>query len=214
MASTPRRCTGTRTTRAKYVFLPGSVEDRIDLHPRSAALLADADRVFFALEGALKNDAILSAGEAVFSVPSVTLWKPEELQRFAKDFLAGKTVFVVPDADWIGNPMVDWQALLVRTYLREALGDALVHIAAPPVEFFHDTGEKGVDDWLGTYGREWAQRNAVTAGIDGLVIRARNRGSRSGNPSLGAPARTRSYTQSSRLPTRRQNTTRGACATR
>lgn len=168
---------------AKYLFLPGSDEARIDLHRRAARMLADADRVFLVLEGVLKNDAVLSAGEAVFSVPSVTLWEPEELWHFAKRYLEGTMVFVVPDADWIDNPMVDWQALLVRTHLREALGDHMVYIAAPPVEFFEamkregvsDTA-KGVDDWLGTHGRTWAARNAITPGIDGLVIRGKEPG--------------------------------------
>ena len=168
---------------AKYLFLPGSDEARIDLHPRAARLLPEVDRVFLVLEGVLKNDAVLSAGEAVFSVPSVTLWNPEELWRFAKQYLEGKMVFVVPDADWIDNPMVDWQALLVRTYLREALGDQMVYIAAPPVEFFEamkreavSNTAKGVDDWLGTHGRAWAARNAITHGIDGLVIRGKEPG--------------------------------------
>ena len=174
----------------KYLFLPGSDEARIDLHPRAARLLPEADRVFLVLEGVLKNDAVLSAGEAVFSVPSVTLWDREELRRFAEEFLVGKRVFVVPDADWVTNPMVDWQALLVRTYLREVLGEDMVYIAAPPVEFFEamkierdDDTMKGVDDWLGVHGREWAERNPVAAngneirpGIDGLVIRGKEPG--------------------------------------
>lgn len=189
---------------AKYLFLPGSEEARIDLHPRAARMLSDADRVFLVLEGVLKNDAVLSADECVFSVPSVTLWRkqneilPEELWRFAKEHLEGKMVFVVPDADWIDNPMVDWQALLVRTYLREALGeglalgDHLVHIAAPPVEFFHamkregiSDSAKGVDDWLGTLGRQWATKNGTIPGIDGLVIRGKEPG-RGLSPQEGA----------------------------
>ena len=172
--------------RAKYLFLPNSNEARIDVHPRALEMIANAERVFFVLEGALKNDAVLSAGEAVFSVPSVTLWRSKEdkansfratmLQEFARQYLQGKMVFVVPDADWVGNPMVDWFALLVRTYLREALGYDKVYIAAPPVEFYEATGEKGVDDWLGTPGRAWAKKNAIIAGIDGLVIRGKEPG--------------------------------------
>lgn len=175
----------------KYLFLPGTAQARIDLHPRAAALIADAERVFFVLEGALKNDAVLSAGEAVFSVPSVTLWRTraerrrgyaaKELQDFARKYLRGKTVFVVPDADWVGNPAVDLNALLVRTYLREVLGRS-VYIAAPPVGFYEhhkgrgDDTQKGIDDWLGPKGREYAAAYGVPAGIDGLEIRGKEAG--------------------------------------
>lgn len=165
---------------AKYVFLPSSDQKRIDLHPMAGELLPDAERVFFALEGALKNDAILSAGEAVLSVPSVTLWKRRELQSFARRFLRGKVVFVVPDADWFSNSLVDLQALLVREVLREVLGDQSVHIAAPPIEFMKEVDGKkkdqGVDDWLGTPGLYWAQDAAHVPNIAGLVIRGKEPG--------------------------------------
>jgi hypothetical protein len=160
----------------KYVFLPGAKEARIDLHPFARALLPTARRVFFVLEGALKNDAVLSAGETVFSVPSVTLWRrrtevvPSELIAFARQHLGDKMVFVIPDADWAENDAVRWQAHLVREYLREVLGDTAVHIAAPPLSFFKDTREKGVDDWLGTPGQAWARENGHVPGIDGLEI--------------------------------------------
>jgi hypothetical protein len=172
----------------KYLFLPGSVEDRIDMHPRAAAMLPTAEHVFFVLEGVLKNDAVLSAGECVFSVPSVTLWNPREIQWFAREHLQGKTVFVVPDADWIEKEMVDRFALTARTYLREVLGEDRAFVAAPPPEFYRamrleaeargerDPELKGVDDWLGTHGRDWAARERVRPGIEGLVIRGREPG--------------------------------------
>jgi hypothetical protein len=144
---------------AKYVLLGDGANKRIDLHPLSAALLPEADRVFFVLEGALKNDAVLSAGEAVFSVPSVTLWDLSELRRFVP-LLRGKTIIVVPDSDWEANPLVGQQALFVRTALRHFALDA--YIAAPPVEFYEAEGEKGVDDWLGRGGT-----------LEGLVLHGR-----------------------------------------
>lgn len=70
------------------------------------------------LEGTLKNDAVLSRGEAVFSVPSVTLWDYRELQAFTRTFLEGKTIFIVPDADWFENSPVDRHARLVRSLIR------------------------------------------------------------------------------------------------
>ena len=102
-------------------------------------------------------------------------------------------VFVVPDADWIDNPMVDWQALLVRTYLREALGDSMVYIAAPPVEFYecHRGAKKGVDDWLGTNGSGVGQKHADPPGIDGLIIRGKEPGRGAALlADLGLPERT------------------------
>lgn len=136
---------------AKYVLLgDDGANSRIDLHPWALEMLPHAERVFFVLEGTLKNDAVLSAGEAVFSVPSVTLWDSRELSRFAETFLVGKTVIVVPDADWFLNPAVDRQALYVRETLRSVAG-LQAHIAAPPIEGL-EHGIKGVDDFLGIGG--------------------------------------------------------------
>lgn len=167
---------------AKYILLgSGGISSRIDLHPRAERLLPSATRVFFVLEGTLKNDAILSAGECVISVPSVTVWTPNEVRQFAREHLIGKTVYVVPDADWIENPLVDQQALFVRTLLRwEGVLDSF--IAAAPVASGQHKCEckpvglvvdelkcvncggflKGVDDWLGAGGS-----------IEGMQIRGR-----------------------------------------
>jgi hypothetical protein len=151
---------------AKYVLFgnkkKGDPADntRIDVHPWALKLLPESRRVFFVLEGTLKNDAVLSTGEAVFSVPSVTLWDPRELRRFAQQFLQDKIVFIVPDADWYLNPAVDRQALLVRSVIRREGISA--HIAAPPIEGLKD-GIKGVDDFLG-FGE---------GAIAGLIVRGR-----------------------------------------
>jgi hypothetical protein len=152
---------------------------RIDLHPRALAKLARAERVFFAIEGTLKNDALLSAGEAVFSVPSVTVWDPDQLTRFAREFLVGRTVFIVPDADWFHNQLVDSQAFLIRTCLRDVPGVS-AHVAAPPAGHTEckckpvgqvSNGEscdhcggflKGIDDFLGAGGM-----------VEDLVVRCR-----------------------------------------
>ncbi|MGH3430668.1 MAG: hypothetical protein ACRDQZ_24405, partial [Mycobacteriales bacterium] len=113
------------------------VADRLDIHPWALARLRTAERVYFALEGTLKADAILTriietdARESVFDVPSVTLWKAPELRRFANVYLKSKQVVIVPDADWRRNGRVVTQALLCREYLRALSIDAC--IAAPPV---------------------------------------------------------------------------------
>jgi hypothetical protein len=148
---------------AKYVML--GPNKRIDLHPLAAELLPDAEVVFFVLEGALKNDAVLSAilrdgrRQSVISVPSVTLWDPREL-RALEPLLRGKTVIVVPDSDWYENEQVDAQALYVRTELRLHL-DLNAFIAAPAAAEGWD--KVGVDDHLGVLGRS----------LDELQVRGR-----------------------------------------
>jgi hypothetical protein len=139
-----------------------SLARRIDVHPWAVNRFDNAERVMFALEGCIKADALVSAGEAVFSVPSVTLWDADELDGFAFRYLVGKTVFIVPDADWHTNWMVDRQALLCRTRLRRLGIDT--HIAAPPYEKPPPGKKKpvrnGVDDYLGYGGT-----------VDDLVVR-------------------------------------------
>ncbi len=136
---------------AKYVFPRkdgwNDLARRLDLHPLAVPLLKTAERVFFAIEGCIKADSILSQGEAVFSVPSVTLWRAKELGDFAKCYLGGKLVFIVPDADWFSNQMVITQALFCRSYFRDKLG-VNAHIAAPPMA----AKQKGVDDFLANGG--------------------------------------------------------------
>lgn len=156
-------------SRGKYLFHGNP--NRVDLHPLAQERIRHADRVFFVLEGTLKNDAVLSAGEAVFSVPSVTTWDEAELRTFARAYLRGRLVLIVPDADWLFNPNVDRQAMYVRQILRLEGVDA--QVAAPPVRADLEKCEckpvgrlirggivcrecggfaKGVDDWLGAGG--------------------------------------------------------------
>jgi len=85
--------------------------------------LAKAKRVYFVIEGCLKADAVLSsilAGdrpESVFSVPSVSLWKAEELRDFVFERLRGKQVIIIPVSDWVTNDDVRTQAFRVRETL-------------------------------------------------------------------------------------------------
>ena len=60
------------------------------------------------------------------------MWNCVELERFARKHLAGKTVFVIPDGDWYTNPLVDTQALLLRSRLRGYGYGIAAHVAAPP----------------------------------------------------------------------------------
>jgi hypothetical protein len=129
--------------RAKYVFPPGDGAKRIDVHPDAWPRFRGAQRVFFVIEGCIKADAVLSAGEAVFSVPSVTLWRAPELAELAPR-LRGSVVYIVPDSDWHENGAVLAQAMFCRTFLRRAGVDA--HVAAPPAG--SDGSKIGIDDHL------------------------------------------------------------------
>lgn len=125
---------------------------RLSIHPMSRERLQEAHRVFFALEGCLKEAALVSAGEATFSCPSVSLWNAPELENFARRYLGGKRVFVVCDSDWdrADDDSVVLQALLARDRLRSFGIDA--HAAAPPPGgevCVHKDKKHGVDDHLG-----------------------------------------------------------------
>lgn len=130
---------------------------RIDVHPWSMPRFKGAEVVFAVMEGCLKADAILSAilrdnlNAAVYSFPSVTLGNCPELPKFAAKYLQGKTVIIVPDADWFENVAVENQARIYQGKLL-ALGVERVHVAAPPNEPKDEKGHpifKGVDDALG-----------------------------------------------------------------
>ena len=121
--------------------------DRIDVHPDAVGLLVSEGVVYFVIEGCLKADAILAAGGAVFSVPSVTMWPAPELSAFINQYLTEKTVIIVPDADWVSNPLVINQARLCQTFLLRS-GVPVVHVAAPPLTH-NGVPTKGVDDFLG-----------------------------------------------------------------
>jgi hypothetical protein len=126
------------------------VARRIDVHPFSQPKLVTSDVVYFVIEGCIKADSVLAAGGAVFSVPSVSLWDCDELERFALEYLHDKTVFIVADADWNANDMVKNQARMCQATLHH-LGVPETHIAAPPS--FHNGKEtKGVDDFIGAGG--------------------------------------------------------------
>src|SRR5262249_5444907 len=120
---------------------------RLDMNPAAVELARPASHLYFCLEGCIKADAILSAGGAVFSVPSVSMWDCDELPAFAAEYLQGVDVVIVCDADWVANPEVWKQALLCRSRLRSLAGVGRVCIAAPPVTGLPDL--KGVDDYLG-----------------------------------------------------------------
>jgi hypothetical protein len=103
---------------------------RIDLPDYVWPAFIAAERVMFGMEGCIKADAMFAAGEAVASVPSVTLWEADELDDVCERYLRDKIVCLVPDADGVTNPKVVLQAQLLRTFLWKR-GVATL-IAAPP----------------------------------------------------------------------------------
>jgi hypothetical protein len=131
---------------------------RLDMHPLAVERVRDAEVVYLGIEGCLKADAILTAiietGEkaTVVSVPSVTLWGTpyDDLERFARAHLKDKHTVIVPDADWADKPEVYTQAMFCRSFLRNGIRGLKLsaHVAAPPRE----SGQKGVDDYLGAGG--------------------------------------------------------------
>jgi hypothetical protein len=139
-----------------YVKDPeNSYAQRLDMHPDTLAVLPTARRVFWSIEGVLKNDALVTAGEAVFDVPSVGQWDAPELEPFARSYLAGKMVYIVPDSDWASNSEVSLQAFAARETLRRVLGRYAVDVAAPTPEprtcRRHDEpagAKRGIDDFL------------------------------------------------------------------
>jgi hypothetical protein len=122
---------------------------RIDVHKWAEPLIKKADVVFFGIEANYKADAILTAGEAVFSVPACWQFKAPELADFAARYLQDKLVVVVPDADWSTKPNVIQAALRCQEHLSLFNVESL--IAAPPLEWFNEDPKhhKGIDDYLG-----------------------------------------------------------------
>ncbi len=151
--------------RAKYLY-PAGEKPRVDVHPDAWPLLSAGGEVcYFALEGLLKNDSILSTGAPVLNVGSVTLWHdpvlPELCDRYLKGF---ELVVVVPDSDWSGNSAVSTQADGLSGTLRR-YGVTSIVAAPPPTcsrtvcqhltrhgDLPASEHKRGVDDFLGDGG--------------------------------------------------------------
>jgi len=130
----------------KYTFPMGEGRAaRVDVHPLALRAIQEdrPSRVFYCLEGVLKADAILSAGEPAISVPSVTMWNGPRAEAIAilRDV---PEVLVVSDSDHLHNPKVRLNSMLCAHDLRDAGINA--HHAAPPE--LPGEAKLGVDDWL------------------------------------------------------------------
>lgn len=144
-----------KKTAAKYVFPPGTSSARIDMNPdphNVRNLTQGKGRIYFAMEGSIKADAILTTLKkedptaAVVNVPSVTLWQQantltggvggavatSEIKWFAGKYGKGREIVLIPDADGITNPNVRMQAKALSTALKSS-GVGRVIIAAPPL---------------------------------------------------------------------------------
>src|SRR2546422_1548043 len=66
----------------KYIFKGGPGAADLDFHPAVRVPIREGRTIpFFALEGTLKGDAMVSRGVGAFSCPSVTLWKSARLMH-------------------------------------------------------------------------------------------------------------------------------------
>jgi hypothetical protein len=146
---------------------------RIDIHPLAVERFEGAEVVYFALEGCLKADSILSAGAPVLSVPSVTLWLTPELEdpAFRLKYLHRKIVVIVPDGDWRENHRVITQSLFLQTYLKYYGIPAVV--ASTPGAIYEGSGHKvkGVDDFLGLGKGKLEDMEAVEKRVPYQLIR-------------------------------------------
>lgn len=163
---------------AKYLFTPGVTSARIDVNQDAKNLknLVNGNgRIYLAMEGSIKNDAILTAirkedpTATVVNVPSVTLWQqknlapeiPNEMGWFAGKYAKGRDVILIPDADGVKNNAVMSQAKALKSALLQN-GAGQVYLATPPLKpgttkvvdkFNLPSGKpeerKGIDDHLG-----------------------------------------------------------------
>jgi hypothetical protein len=141
------------TNEKKYTFPMGEGRAaRLDVHPKALEMFERGrlKYAFYALEGVLKADAILSADEPAFSVPGVTLWygAREEFTAFADRYLRGVTLFVITDSDW-HNPNVVFNGLLCMDSLMDA--GITAWATRPPI--VNGDPKTGVDDYIGPRGR-------------------------------------------------------------
>lgn len=134
-------------TKAKYLFTKDSETARIDVNPDKQNIknLVDGKgRIYFAMEGSIKNDAVLAAVRredptaAVVNVPSVTLWHNKsanegEIQWFARTHGKNRQIILIPDADGVNNVNVMRQATALASALKTG-GAKQVLVAAPPVK--------------------------------------------------------------------------------
>jgi hypothetical protein len=131
----------------KYTFPIGEGRAaRLDVHPLALEMFeSGVERAFLELEGVLKADSLLSAGETAASVPGVTLWygAAEETAALADQYLRGRRLFVMTDSDW-NNPNVVFNGLLCTQTLQLAGVDAWPVV--PPM--VNGDPKTGVDDYL------------------------------------------------------------------
>lgn len=133
--------------KAKYLFTKDGDVARIDINPDKQNvknLTETKGRIYFAMEGSIKNDAVLAAIKredptaSVVNVPSVTLWHNKtagegEIQWFARTHGKDRQIVLIPDADGVNNVNVMRQANALAAALKNG-GAKQVLVAAPPVK--------------------------------------------------------------------------------
>ena len=103
---------------AKYLLPPGPHGKRWDTHPRCTKdqFLA-AERVFLHLEGVLKLDSLVSAGEVGADVPSVTLWNRDGALSWV-DWPGGKPAW--PRGMSFKDARAEYQPMLEEAMAQQA----------------------------------------------------------------------------------------------
>lgn len=133
--------------KAKYLFTKDGDVARIDINPDKQNvknLMEGKGRIYFAMEGSIKNDAVMAAVKredptaAVVNVPSVTLWHNKnategEISWFARTHGKDRQIVLIPDADGVNNVNVMRQANALASALKTG-GARQVLVAAPPVK--------------------------------------------------------------------------------
>ncbi len=124
---------------------------RFDIHPAARELIQRRKELWFCLEGSLKADAVLSAGEAVFSVLGVTMWNvPKEEWTTLSRYLTRERsmVHVVPDSDYFTNGQVALNAWRCVSEWRTRGVEADLAVPGSLIKLHGQEKKTGVDDWL------------------------------------------------------------------
>jgi hypothetical protein len=127
----------------KYVN-PARTPTRLDVHPRSAALVRAPSIFLWIVEGIKKGDSLVTHGAAVVALLGVQNWHGADWRDIP---LKGRDVGIVFDSDLMVKPEVQKALTVLTRYLTATKGAQVQHVYLPG-----DPSRKvGVDDFLLTH---------------------------------------------------------------